>query len=137
MRVRVVSAFLGFVFALVASFSAMAQQSEIEGTITQQFEAFKVDDFTEAFRFASPNLQTMFRSVENFRDMVTRGYPMVRRPAEVRFLELRAINGVIWQKVQITDAKGFVHLLEYQMVETDEGWRIAAVQLLDAPSVTA
>jgi hypothetical protein len=28
-------------------------------------------------------------------------------------------------------------LLDYQMVETPEGWRSASVQLLDAPSVSA
>lgn len=137
MRGVFLSVFFGAALTLIAAFGASAQQAEIEGTISSQFEAFKADDFEGAFQFASPNLQLMFRSPENFRQMVTTGYPMVWRPAEVSYLELREIEGALCQKVQITDAKGFTHLLDYQMVETDAGWRIAAVQILDAPAVTA
>lgn len=137
MRGVILSVFLGAVLTILTAFGASAQQTEIEGTISQQFEAFKADDFEGAFAFASPNLQMMFQSPENFKRMVTTGYPMVWRPAEVTYLELREIAGAMWQKVQITDAKGFTHLLDYQMVETDDGWRIAGVQLLDAPAVTA
>ncbi len=137
MRGVFLSVFFGAALTLIAAFGASAQQAEIESTISSQFEAFKADDFEGAFQFASPNLQLMFRSPENFRQMVTTGYPMVWRPAEVSYLELREIEGALWQKVQITDGKGFTHLLDYQMVETDAGWRIAAVQILDAPAVTA
>ena len=137
MRKVFFTAVFGILLTLGTAFGAAAQQAEIEGTISQQFEAFKADDFAGAFEFASPNLQMMFQSPENFRRMVTNGYPMVRNPAEVTYLELREIAGAKWQKVQITDAKGFTHLLDYQMIETDAGWRISAVQLLDAPAVTA
>ena len=131
------SVILGLFLTFVAAFGASAQEAEIEGTITQQFDAFKADDFDKAFEFASPDLQMMFRSPENFKRMVTTGYPMVWHPAEVTYLELREISGALWQKVQIIDQKGFTHLLDYQMVNTDAGWRIAAVQILDAPAVTA
>ena len=69
--------------------------------------------------------------------MVTQGYPMVWRPAEVRYLELAEHGGALWQKVQITDVKGLVHLLLYRMQETEAGWRIAGVQILQAPDATA
>ena len=137
MRGVFVSVLFGALLTLVTAFGASAQQAEIEGTISQQFEAFKADDFDGAFQFASPMLQQLFQSPENFRRMVTTGYPMVRRPAEVKYLELREIAGFWWQKVQITDQKGFVHLLNYQMTQTDAGWRISGVQLLDATAVTA
>lgn len=137
MRKVFFTAVFGILLTLGTAFGAAAQQTEIEGTINQQFEAFKADDFATAFEFASPNLQLMFQTPENFERMVTSGYPMVWRPAEVRYLDLREIAGAMWQKVQITDQKGFTHLLDYQMVETDEGWKIAGVQLLDAPAVTA
>ena len=128
MRGAVLSAFFGMVLAFATAFGAMAQQADIES---------KADDFEGAFAYASPNLQMMFQSTENFKRMVTTGYPMVWKHAEVRFLDLREIAGAQWQKVQVTDLKGFTYLLDYQMVETPEGWRIAAVQLLDAPSVSA
>tara|TARA_R110002110_G_scaffold171307_30_gene373721 strand:+ start:5740 stop:6153 length:414 start_codon:yes stop_codon:yes gene_type:complete len=122
---------------LASSFGAMAQSSEIEGTISSQLEAFKADDFDTAFTYATPTLQQMFQSPQNFQRMVTEGYPMVWRPAEVRYLELRQRGDAMWQKVQITDAKGGIHNLDYKMEQTDMGWRIGAVQILDAPGVTA
>jgi hypothetical protein len=137
MRGVFVSVIFGLVVTMLTAIGATAQQAEIKGTIDQQFEAFKVDDFEGAFEFASPNLKQMFQSPENFRRMITTGYPMVWRPAEVRYLELREVGGSLWQKVQITDAKGYTHLLDYQMVETADGWRIASVQMLNAPAVSA
>ncbi|MCZ4258538.1 DUF4864 domain-containing protein [Sulfitobacter sp. G21635-S1] len=123
--------------AVMSVTGAAAQSTEIEGTINSQFEAFKADDFATAFTYATPSLQQLFQSPQNFQRMVTQGYPMVWRPAEVRYLELRERGGAMWQKVQITDAKGFTHILDYKMEETDMGWRIGAVQILDAPGATA
>lgn len=129
---------LGGLMLLIAStFGAAAQSTDIERTIDGQFEAFRADDFATAFTFATPSLQQLFQSPQNFERMVTSGYPMVQNPAEVRYLELRERGGALWQKVQITDEKGFTHLLDYLMEETDMGWRIGAVQILDAPGVTA
>jgi|TARA_R110002049_G_scaffold44333_3_gene129817 hypothetical protein len=136
MRNGILSLFGGLILSALLSFGAAAQDAEIQSTIKQQFEAFKADDFAAAFEFATPRLQGLFQNPENFRRMVTTGYPMVMLPAEVRFLDRRAQGEAIWQKVQITDAKGFTHLLAYLMEQTDEGWRIGAVQILDAPGTT-
>ncbi len=107
-----------------------AQSDEIEANISAQIQAFKADDFATAFTFASPNIQRLFGDPENFGTMVRRGYPMVWRPADVRFLELREISGALWQKVMITDGDGRVHLLDYQMIQQENGWKINGVQLL-------
>ena len=109
---------------------AFAQNAEIEANIAAQIQAFKADDFVTAFTFASPNIQRLFQTPENFGDMVRRGYPMVWRPADVRFLELRDISGALWQKVMITDGGGRIHILDYQMVQQENGWKINGVQLL-------
>ena len=114
-----------------------AQQGAITDVIDQQLMAFKADDVDRAFTFASPNIKNIFRTPENFGTMVRNGYPMVWRPAEVRYLELREVAGSLWQRVQITDAQGRVHLLDYQMIETENGWQINGVQLLDAPGMAA
>ena len=45
--------------------------------------------------------------------------------------------GEIWQKILIRDQSGNVHLLDYQMIQTSDGWRINGVQLLRAPDVGA
>ncbi len=109
---------------------AFAQNAEIEANISAQIQAFKADDFVTAFTFASPNIQRLFGDPDNFGVMVRRGYPMVWRPAEVRFLELREISGALWQKVMITDGDGRVHLLDYQMIQQEGRWKINGVQLL-------
>lgn len=109
---------------------AFAQNAEIEANIAAQIQAFKADDFATAFTFASPNIQRLFGTPENFGVMVQRGYPMVWRPVDVRFLDLREVAGELWQKVMITDGDGRVHILNYQMVQLDNGWKINGVQLL-------
>ena len=121
---------------LMVGTDAAAQQAEIEGTISSQIESFKADDFEQAFTYASPTLQRLFVSPENFERMVTQGYPMVWRPADVRYLELEERGGDWWQKVQIVDEKGRMHLLLYRMQQTGEGWRIAGVQILKVPGAS-
>ncbi|WP_171169100.1 DUF4864 domain-containing protein [Ruegeria sp. HKCCA0370] len=109
---------------------AFAQNAEIEANISAQIQAFKADDFATAFTFASPSIQRLFQTPDNFGQMVRNGYPMVWRPADIRFLELREVAGALWQKVMITDANGRVHILDYQMIPLEGGWKINGVQLL-------
>ncbi len=119
---------VAFSFGLVTS--GAAQDAEIEANIAAQIQAFKADDFVTAFTFASPNIQNIFRTPENFGAMVRNGYPMVWRPSEVRFLELREVAGALWQKVMIVDGVGRAHILDYQMIQLEGGWKINGVQLL-------
>jgi hypothetical protein len=116
---------------------AQAQQSDIEGVIASQIEAFRADDFATAFTFAHPNIKNMFRTPENFGRMVRNGYPMVWRPAEVEYLELRTENGRTFQDVRVVDGNGRVFVLEYTMSETGEGWRIAGVRILETAEFSA
>ena len=134
------------IFAILSSLfwvsAAMAQEvlpaePGIEATIDAQIDAFLKDDFAEAFTYASPNIQGLFGNSDRFGQMVQNGYPMVWRPDEVQYLELREIAGNLWQKVLIRDRAGAMHLLDYQMIETGEGWKINGVQLLRAPDVSA
>lgn len=121
---------LAVAFSAGMASGAFAQSAEIEANISAQIQAFKADDFATAFTFASPNIQRLFGTPENFGVMVQRGYPMVWRPADVQFLELREVNGALWQKVRVVDAAGRVHILDYQMVPLENSWKINGVQLL-------
>lgn len=125
------AAFLSFAGA------ALAQGDEIRGVIRSQIDAFLKDDFATAFTFASPGIQGIFVTPENFGAMVRNGYPMVWRPSDVDFGELREVAGRLWQRVIVRDAEGRIHTLDYQMVEGADGWRINGVQLLRAPDVGA
>lgn len=130
---------LGFIMALGGTVPgpAAAQDTDIRGVISSQIDAFKADDFNTAFSFAAPTIQNIFRTPENFGRMVSQGYPMVWRPADVEYLELRQENGAIFQDLRITDAEGRVHLLEYRMTEMATGWKISGVRLLEAAGVAA
>lgn len=134
MRTILVS--LALIWALVIPAQAQ-DQSAIEDTIGGQLEAFNNRDVGEAWQFASPMIQGMFGSPENFGMMVEQGYPMVWTNSDVRYLELREIAGRLYQKVMVRDAQGGLHILDYQMVETDRGWEINGVSILPAPDVGA
>lgn len=126
-----------FVTALFLATAATAQEGPIRNTIQSQIDAFLADDFTTAFSFASPTIKGLFGSADRFGQMVQQGYPMVHRPQTVRMLDLREVNGRLWQKVMITDQQGRTHVLDYQMIETPEGWQINGVQLLPDVGVGA
>jgi hypothetical protein len=120
--------------------SALAQDAAevpIQKVIRDQISALQADDYGQAFTYASPMIKGIFGTPENFGKMVREGYPMVWRPSSVQMLELREVAGGLWQRVLVTDAQGRGHVLEYQMVETPEGWQINAVQLLPAPGTGA
>ncbi|MEM0949845.1 MAG: DUF4864 domain-containing protein [Pseudomonadota bacterium] len=129
---------LAIVFALLTG-PAFAQESdpEIPGVIQSQIDAFLQDDFATAFGFASPGIKRFFGSPDRFGQMVRQGYPMVWRPGDVQFLDQEPKDGAIHQKVLITDRAGVQHVLDYQMIPTDEGWQINGVQILRAPGVGA
>ncbi|MEO6300746.1 MAG: DUF4864 domain-containing protein [Paracoccaceae bacterium] len=125
------------VVAALLAVPAFAQEAPIQSTINSQIEAFKADDYTRAFTYASPTIHEMFLTAENFGSMVATGYPMVVNPAQVEMMDLRTVGGALWQRVRITDQKGQSYLLDYQMVEGPNGWLINAVQLQKSNDVGA
>jgi len=131
--------FRGLIFALVAvAGTAQAQDSQaIEGVIGGQLQAFNDKDVAAAWEFASPTIKRLFGSSDNFGAMVQQGYPMVWDNNDAQFLSLEDRAGVAVQRVLIRDGSGLPHILEYMMIETADGWRIAGVSLLPAPDVGA
>ncbi|SLN51900.1 DUF4864 domain-containing protein [Roseisalinus antarcticus] len=124
----------------LALFALTAQAQEppapaIEEVISSQLQAFNDRDLAEAFQFASPMIKGMFGNPATFGMMVQRGYPMVWTNSEARFLELREIGGALYQKVMIRDAAGSLHVLDYKLIETADGWQIDGVGLLPAPDL--
>lgn len=133
---------LRFCLAIVMTFGligpAVAQDARaIEIVIGDQLDAFNARDVETAYSYASPMIKGMFGTPQNFGLMVEQGYPMVWTNADVRFLELREIAGQLWQKVLLRDAQGGMHVVDYQMIETADGWLINGVSILPAPDVGA
>jgi hypothetical protein len=136
MRRIVLSVCLAFGLSL-PSFAQETRNPAIETTIQNQFDAFLADDVTTAWTYASPTIKGIFGSPDRFGEMVRNGYPMVWRPSDVRFLDLRDVAGNLWQRVMVTDQAGRTHVLDYQMIETPEGWQINGVQLLPEAGIGA
>ncbi len=116
---------------------AMAQDAPIRKTIQDQLDAFNARDAAKAWTYASPTIKGVFGTSDIFGGMVQKTYPMVWQHGAVQMLELRTVAGNLWQRVMITDTLGDTHLLDYMMVETSDGWRINAVQLLPKQGVGA
>lgn len=135
-----VRTFAAALFLAVWGLSALADEAEnpaIETVIGDQIAALKADDFAKAFTFASPAIQGMFGTPDNFGAMVKQGYPMVWHPAGVKYLQLRNVADGLWQRIMVTDASGQVWLLDYRMVQVNGAWRIDGVQILPAQGVGA
>jgi hypothetical protein len=120
--------------------AAQAQAQDdaaIRAVIESQLEAFNARDVNEAWSHASPMIQGMFGNPTNFGMMVQNGYPMVWTNSGAVFGELREVEGRLYQSVYLDDAAGGRHVLEYQMIETAEGWQINGVVVLPPEEVGA
>lgn len=133
------SVIFAFVLVLISGAAAIAQdlRAAVVATIQRQLDAFQIDDFATAFTFASPNIKRLFGTPERFGAMVRNGYPMVWRPSSVEFLELRDRGGQISQLVLFRGANGVPVVLEYLMIQTEEGWQIDGVQPVIQPDLSA
>lgn len=132
---------------LVAAHSARAQtvadlppsdRGAIHDAIAGQMQAFQRNDAEAAFAFATPNIQGMFGSAENFIAMVQSGYPMVWRPRSVDFGAIVDLDGHIVQKVEIIGPDGAPSLALYTMEKGPDGvWRIDGCALTASERVAA
>lgn len=127
------------VLACGVGLSATAQEVDaaVRAVFSQQIEAFRADDFETAFGFASPGIRRMFRTPDRFGEMVRDGYPMVWRPADVKFSGLEARGGRMVQDVLITDQSGRLHVLEYELIRVDGAWKINGVRIREPRAVGA
>ncbi|MSO92664.1 MAG: DUF4864 domain-containing protein [Rhodospirillales bacterium] len=129
--------FAALLFPLPARADPRAEQrAQIVQVIERQLDAFKKDDGKLAFSFASPNIQTQFRSPEIFMQMVISGYPPVYRPKSVTFLELVEDDGRLIQRATIVGADGDAFMALYPMMRMPDGsWRIDGCALVPLPKI--
>ena len=121
--------FICALFFLAAPIFA-GDKEDIQATISRQLEAFQLDDFAEAFSYASPSIQSIFGGPANFESMVKRGYPMVWKPGKVTFLSVDPYHHGMAQNIQIFDRNKKAHYLRYYMVKLGESWKISGVEIL-------
>ena len=115
--------------------AAQVEQLPLQDIIRQQLDAFNARDVDLAWSFASPMIQGMFGNPGNFGVMVSEGYPMVWDNSAAKFMAQREVDGRIYQQVMVQDTNGALHVLEYAMIQTAQGWKIDDVSLLPPPDV--
>ncbi|MBM3539385.1 MAG: DUF4864 domain-containing protein [Alphaproteobacteria bacterium] len=108
----------------------------IRTIIESQMAAFRRDDGAAAFAFATPGIQAMFGSPENFIEMVRRGYAAVYRPRAVEFADIMGDAERPVQLVHLVGPDGEAVIAAYEMVRDGAGWRINGCVLLRPPGRT-
>ncbi|GAA3867524.1 DUF4864 domain-containing protein [Celeribacter arenosi] len=118
-------------FALCLPLSAMADA--VTDVISDQLGAFAARDVARAWGHASPMIQGMFGSPENFEMMVRNGYSVIWDNRGATFSERIEQDGRLRQTVVIKGEGGALQAFEYDMVETDAGWKINGVRPVEMP----
>ncbi len=112
---------------------APADAAAIRQVIQGQMNAFKIDDWSAAFAYASPSIQTKFESPQVFSQMVTQAYQPVYRPRGVEFREVKASEFGPTQEVFVVGPDGLSYLAYYTMEKQADGtWRINGCYLVRA-----
>jgi hypothetical protein len=110
---------------------APADAAAIQRVIQGQMNAFKIDDWTAAFAYASPAIREKFQSAQVFSQMVTQAYQPVYRPKGVEFRELKASEFGPTQEVFVIGPDGHAYLAYYTMQKQPDGtWRISGCYLV-------
>ena len=131
--IRLIAVFFLFMSTLLFA----DEKADIQSTISDQLRAFASDNFIEAFTHASPGIKDIFATVENFSNMVKKGYPMVWRYNNFEFLNLEETPQGYSQIVRITDQNDKLFLLKYFMKNVAGIWKISGVSIIEASDFSA
>ena len=102
----------------------------IKKVIRLQIEAMRRDDWDEAFKYASRDIQLSFGSPKIFRKMVLAKYRIVYQPRLSSFKKIELVNGIPAQGVYMVDDRGKSAMVVYFMRQDENrNWRINGVQL--------
>jgi hypothetical protein len=102
-----------------------ADATAIHEVIEAQLRAFRSDDSVQAFAYASPAIQSIFKNADTFMSMVRAGYKPVYRPQEVEFRDLVPVEGRWTQRVLLVGPDGVPIVAQYVMEKQPDGsWRI-------------
>ena len=141
---RIAGGFFALLFAIGLALPAAAEtfsdsdRAAIQGLINGQIDAFQHDDGAAAYSYASPTIQSLFQTPEQFMAMVKSGYPPVYRPQSVTMGPLVDTEIGPMQKVFITGPDGLDYLAVYSMQRQPDGsWKINGCTIVrdDRPSI--
>jgi len=131
-RSRGLVALLVALAALTGATAAVAQALDADaqaagGIVMQQLEAFRRNDFTTAYTFASVTVRTTFDRTR-FEQMVRTGYPEIAHSVSATIGgSRRGDAGEIYLLVRIVGDNGRAIEAVYELVTETGGWRINGV----------
>ncbi|MEM7424307.1 MAG: DUF4864 domain-containing protein [Pseudomonadota bacterium] len=135
MRLMIVLAFVATLIMPLTVAKAEEPGDSFAAVISEQIAAFQRNDVAQAFTFASPTIQQIFKSPERFGRMVRDGYPMVWRPARFEMMQIVDTPSGPVQVVLFEDQSGRLHEAGYLMQMIDGRWRINGVKVRGMPGV--
>ncbi len=120
---------------LVVAGPAMAEEggdrAAIQSIISDQIAAFQADDGAAAYSFASPMIQSVFPSPDQFMAMVRGAYQPVYRPRSVVFGEMSMTGTGPLQKVYLVGPDGQSYIAVYSFQRQPDGsWKINGCTIL-------
>jgi Domain of unknown function (DUF4864) len=122
--------------ALAAEKVTPADKSAIEKVIRDQLDAFTRDDAQRAFAHATPEIQRMFGTSDDFIRMVRDSYQPVYRSSAVEFVKLVRVDDEWVQAVQLVDDEGRVWRALFTMKrQPDKSWKVGGCQLVQTNAV--
>ena len=121
-----------FALSALAASAAAAQPLDADAQaagriVMQQLEAFRRNDFSAAYTFASVTIRAMFDPA-HFEQMVRGGYPEIAHSASATIAgSRRGDAGEIYLLVRIVGDNGRAIQAVYELVSENGGWRINSV----------
>ncbi|MDC1315759.1 DUF4864 domain-containing protein [Alphaproteobacteria bacterium] len=105
--------------------------------ITQQIEAFKIEDAEKAYFFAAPYIKIRFDNSDVFMKMVKENYEPVSNPKSFYFMNSKFLNGSIYHQLQIVSQSNKIYIATYSLTLSGSEWKISgcSLSLMDQKSV--
>lgn len=117
-----------------------ADRAAMQQIIADQISAFRADDGTAAYGYASPTVRRVFPTVDIFMSMVREGYPQVYRPQKYKFdrMGTSPVDGSPTQHVMIVGPDGKTYEAVYTLQQQPNGdWKINGCSIAVLPGLDA
>jgi len=123
------------VFLLLIFINLQANQKNKEDfditkkIISQQLEAFKINDAPKAYSFAAPFIKIRFQDPESFMSMVKDNYEPISNAKDFYFLKFKINNGDIYHQLQVISQSNQSYVATYSLVFIEDEWKISGCAL--------
>lgn len=114
-------------------------EAAFRSIITDQIDAFRVDDGARAYSHAAPMIRQIFPNPDLFMNMVRQGYQPVYRPKSYSFGKAGlSASGRPIQRVTLVGPDGQTYEAVYTMERQPDGtWQINGCAIVRAPDISA